>query len=289
MTQTNTRIENTRPRHLAIDRDSPSTLALRWFFTLRWQLLALFLSDLGRSMIYRKYDAFTTDNGYQTSPRGKNPISRSVDRVVRRRDTHVALRQRLDLVVSELVESTLARRGQAGVRLVSGPVGLGRDVRSTWDRLGRLGTGPETWLEVAGVDLDASNTVLAEASRQALAASVPLETYRADLLDSRAVTRAVGGSVDVFNCIGLTTWLDEQGVGSLLGAIGETLAPRGCLVIDHWRQHSGSKYVDALQMPARYLTDGEFEAGLIEAGFEIEQKRATANGVVVVYRAVLSK
>jgi hypothetical protein len=63
------------------------------------------------------------------------------------------------------------------------------------------------------------------------------------------------------------------------------LSDDGILVIDHWRRHGGSRYVGALQMPARYVADEEFESALAAAGFTIEEKRTTANGVVVVYRA----
>ena len=37
-------------------------------------------------------------------------------------------------------------------------------------------------------------------------------------------------------------------------------------------------------MPARYVTDANFESTLKRAGFAIEQKRVTPNEVVVVYR-----
>ena len=273
------------PRHQHPEQRTPQRLALFWLLTFRWHLLALFLSDMGRSMISRKYDAFTTDNGYSDEPVGANLLTRSVDAIVRRRDTHVALRERLELVTSELVESTLSRRGASPVRLVSGPVGLGRDVRRLWERLERLGVRPADWLEVTGVDLDATGTVLAEASWQARRAGVPLETYQHDLLDPEGLGAVVGGTVDVFNTIGLSTWLDQTGLEDVLTAIRSTLAEDGVLVIDHWRRHGGSKYVDALEMPARYVTDEEFEATVVSCGYAIEEKRATANGVVVVYRA----
>lgn len=274
-----------RPRHQTDRQKSPGRLAWSWIVTFRWHLLALFLSDLGRSMINRKYDAFTTDNGYSARPVGGNPVTRAVDSVVRRRDTHVGLRQRLELVTDELVTTTLARRGYGEVSLVSGPVGLGRDLRQTWARLEHLGTAPVDWLDVSGVDIDASGTVLSEASRLAEEQAVPLQTYQADLLDADGLAEVVGGPVDVFNTIGLSTWLDESSLATILESIRSCLSPDGVLIIDHWRQHAGSKYVTALEMPARYVTDDEFEATLEAAGYVIEEKRVTANEVVVVYRA----
>ena len=273
-----------RARHRNATVDKPGRLAARWFFTFRWHLLALFLSDLGRSMVVRKYDAFTTDNGYRKEPKGSDSVSRFVDGVVRQRDTHVALRQRLEIVTSELVEVSLAKRDPGGVRLVSGPVGLGRDVRQTWSRLDALGTNPAQWLDITGVDLDASGTVLDEASRLAVQDLVPLETYCLDLLDPSGIVDAIGSRADVFNTIGLSTWLDRESLDKLLASIREALMPDGVLIIDHWREHAGSKYVKTLQMPARYVTDAEFETSLRSAGFTIEQKRVTENEVVVVYR-----
>jgi SAM-dependent methyltransferase len=273
------------PRHQRPDQRTPGQLAFLWLFTFRWHLLALFLSDLGRSVISRKYDAFTTDNGYSDEPVGDNPVTRAIDAVVRGRDTHIALRQRLDLVTEELVATTLSRRGSGPVRLVSGPVGLGRDLRGVWNRLERLGSRPVDWLEVTGIDLDASGTVLAEASRLARNAGIPLETYQQDMLDAEGLGRVIGGKVDVFNTIGLSTWLDQTGLEETLGAIRSTLAADGVLVVDHWRHHLGSKYVDALEVPARYISDEEFESTLTSCGYVIEDKRVTTNSVVVVYRA----
>ena len=146
------------PRHRTTTPDRPAKLAIKWLVTFRWHLLALFLSELGASMIARKYDAFTTDNAYSAQPKGKG-IPRFVDWIVRRRDTHIALRQRLEIVTSELTEATLAHSRRGNVRLVSGPVGLGRDLRQVWARLSSLDTNPEEWLEIIGVDIDASRTV----------------------------------------------------------------------------------------------------------------------------------
>jgi hypothetical protein len=259
-------------------------LAVRWVLTLRWHLFALLASDLGRSMVDRKYDAFTTDNAYEPTPRGRGAVSRLVDRIVRGKDTNVALRQRLEIVTGLLTEAMLLKSRSGSVRLATGPVGLGRDVRQTWSRLRRLGTHPARWLELIGIDLDASGTVLAEASRLAAAEDVPLSTHRLDLLEP-SLSSAVGGPVDVFNSIGLGVWLEEDQLRNLLWTVRTALADDGILIIDHWRRHGGSRYVRALQMPARYISDDAFEATLAAAGFTVEEKRTTANGVVAVYRA----
>lgn len=273
-----------KPQHVIERPSGRLRLAVRWVVTLRWHLFALFASDLGRSMIDHKYDAFTTDKAYCATPQGKGWFSRFVDRIVRGKDTQVALRQRLEIVTGMLTESLLLKRNGGRVRLASGPVGLGRDVRQTWSRLRTLGTRPTEWLEPIGVDLDASGTVLTEASRLAAAEDVPLATVRADLLRPD-LGSALGGQVDVFNSIGLGVWLDEDQLRRLLWTARTVLSDDGILVIDHWRRHGGAKYVGALQMPARYIADEEFEAALSAAGFTVDEKRTTANGVVVVYRA----
>jgi SAM-dependent methyltransferase len=273
-----------RAQHVVTRPSGRRRLALRWIASFRWHLLVLFLSDLGRSMIDRKYDAFTTDNAYCPAPRGNSRLARMVDGIVRRKDTNVALRQRLEVVSGLLTEAVLTKRPGGPVRLASGPVGLGRDVRQAWARLRSLGTLPAQWLEVVGIDLDASSTVLDEAARLARAEGLPLATRRLDLLEPGIATD-IGGHVDVFNSIGLGVWLDEDQLRSLLWTIHSALADDGILVIDQWRRHGGSKYVGALQMPAHYISDERFESALMAAGFAIEEKRVTENGVVVVYRA----
>ncbi len=279
-----TSIHTARPQHVVVRPSDRRRLALRWIFTFRWQLFALFLSDLGRSMIDRKYDAFTTDNAYSPTPRGAGRLERVVDGIVRGKDTNVALRERLEIVTGLLTEAALTKRADGPVRLASGPVGLGRDLRQTWTRLRSLGTRPRQWLEIVGVDLDASSTVLDEAMRLATAGGIPLVTRRLDLLQP-GIASDIGGRVDVFNSIGLGVWLDEDQLRNLLWTIRSALADDGILVIDQWRRHGGSRYVGALQMPAHYITDERFESALIAAGFVIEEKRPTENGVVVVYRA----
>ncbi|HEY5650806.1 MAG TPA: hypothetical protein VIW46_05100 [Acidimicrobiia bacterium] len=273
-----------QPQHTVERPAGRLSLAIRWLLTLRWHLFALFVSDLGRSMVDHKYDAFTTDNAYDATPRGRRAIPRLVDRIVRGKDTNVALRQRLEIVTGVLTEAVLIERASGPVRLASGPVGLGRDIRQTWSRLRALGTRPDLWLELVGVDLDDEGTVLAEVARLAESEDVPLSVHQFDLLRPD-IGSALGGPVDVFNSIGLGVWLEDDQFRSLLWTARSLLAENGVLVIDHWRRHGGAKYVGALQMPARYITDDAFEAALSAAGFTVDERRATANGVVVVYRA----
>lgn len=264
---------------------SPSRLAIRWMLTGRWHLLALFASPLGRAMIRSKYDAFTTDAAYDPTPRGSNPVARMIDGIVRRRDTHVALRQRLRIVTEELVDVSLVERGDGPVRIVSAPVGLGRDLRQAWGRLETLGVEPSAWVEAIGIDLDERGTVLERAARLASAEHVPLETHRADLLSRDAIEVVPAGSADVVSSIGLSVWLDDEGLRRLLETARTMLRPGGTLLVDHWRPHGGSRYVGALEMPARYLTDARFETAVSGAGFGIESARSTENGVLAVYRA----
>lgn len=274
----------TYPRHTAEFPSSPARLARRWILTGRWHLLALFASELGRAMIRSKYDAFTTDAAYDPTPHGSNPVARMIDGIVRRRDTHVALRQRLAIVSDELVGMSLAGRN-GPTRIVSAPVGLGRDLRQAWQRLDAFGADPAGWIEPIGLDLDESGMVLERAVELAAAAHMPLEPHRADLLSSDGATVVAGGSADIVSSIGLSVWLDDDGLRRLLQNVRTMLRPAGVLLVDHWRTHRGSRYVGALEMPARYRTDDEFEATLVGCGFGIEATRSTENTVLTVYRA----
>ena len=280
-----TTIENGTPRHVQQASLSTGKLAVRWLLTFRWHLLLLFLSDLGRAIITSKYDAFTTDAAYETTPSGRGALGRFVDRVVRNTDTHVALRQRLDLIIDEIIAAALTAHqgGDGQVRLVSGPCGLARDLRRAWARLDEEGHIPEGWLEVIGLDLDFSGGVLDEASRQAALRGVPLQTFQRDLLEPGPESPI--RDVDIFVSMGLSTWLDRGALDRLLAMIAGSLAPGGVLLIDNWRPHRGARYVDTFQLPARYPSDDEFEQTLADAGFAIEAKRVSANEVVVVYRA----
>ena len=91
--------------HSKSRRRSPRELGLYWLRTLRWHLLLLYMSDLGRDIVARKYDAFTTDKAYDPQPSGRWLVGRWVDAIVRRMDTQMALRDRLAIVTGMLADT----------------------------------------------------------------------------------------------------------------------------------------------------------------------------------------
>jgi len=276
------------PHHAKAAKSTPAKQAWKWFFRFKWHLLLLFLSDYGREIITRKYDAFATDRAYANKPSGKWLIGKIVDWMVLRQDTHVALRERLEIVTDELANSTKITRleGHHPVRLVSGPCGLVRDLCQTWQRLDEQGERPWEWLEIAGLDLDFSGEVLAEADRRAKAANVPLTLTKQDLLDTDSLRRLLGDQeVTVFLSMGLTVWLDDASRKRFFEGLYLLIAPGGMLVVDNFRRHASSRFLEDFEMVAWYPSDEDFEESLIEAGFEIQAKRETSNDVNVVYRA----
>src|ERR671934_1306150 len=84
-------------------RSSSAELGRRWLRQGKVWLLPLLLSDYGREIIERKYDAIATDRAYDVRPSGRwGPVGKLVDWIVLQQDIHVGLRQRLALVVDEV-------------------------------------------------------------------------------------------------------------------------------------------------------------------------------------------
>lgn len=275
------------PHHAAVAHSSSNELAWKWFRTLRWHLLLLFWSDLGRKIIERKYDAFTTDQAYENRPKGKWLIGRCIDWLVLRQDTHVALRQRLAIVVDELSRAALELRDQGvqPVHLVSGPCGLARDLRLAWAKLKAKDPACSEWLQLTGLDLDQSGETLPAARQLADAVQVPLALENQDLLDASGLReRFADRPVHLFLSMGLTVWLAPADLPVFLTGVYDLLEPGGLFLVDYFRHHSSARYLDDFEMKAPYLPDAEYEALLTQAGFHIEAKQETANQVNVVYR-----
>lgn len=275
------------PRHAAVAHSSPRQLARRWFKTFRWHLLLLFLSDMGRSIIHRKYDAVSTDRAYNTRPSGRFLVGALIDWYVLRQSLHKGLRQRLKIVVSELVRLTLEYEGRGAkpVRIVSGPCGLARDLARTAETLGRGGPVAGR-VEFWGVDLDRSGEALPEAARRVAEQGSALHIQKSDLLAPYVLQEEFADRpVHIFNSIGLTPWLDMDDVKRLFKTAHSLLVPGGALVVDNFHPHAQSKFGPELEMDTRYHPDAVFERALEEAGFVIESRQDTPNHVNVVYTA----
>lgn len=226
-------------------------------------------------ILMRKYDAFTTDFAYDTTPRSwLGPLGHAAARRVMNYPIHVALRERLALVVAALVEAVEQRQGTA--RVLSAPCGLCRDLLTAARQLGERGTGV-VW---HALDLDARGDVIPEARRRAAAAGVPVQFYREDLLDpARLVEHARPAPYDVVNCIGLTAWLTLEQVERLLRLFHDAaLHPGGTLLIDNWARHAHSQAGEDLEIFAEYHPPAAFRAALERAGFAIEREQTVSNG-----------
>lgn len=271
-------------RHADAARSGSDELVRRWLRQGKVWLLPLLLSDYGRDLIERKYDAFATDRAYENRPSGRlGPIGKLVDWIVLRQDIHAGLRQRLPLVIDEVSKavSEAWARGLPSVRVVSGPCGLARDLRRVWRSLGA----PTGRLELLGLDLDSSGDVLPAAARLAASEGVSLQTSRCDLLDHAALRRELGDRpADIFLCIGLGVWLDPPDLAHLLTGLHDSLAEGGLLIVDNFRAHGASRFAADLEMKTRYHSDADFERALRESGFAVEAMHETQNRVNVVYR-----
>lgn len=277
-------------RHTAARRSTAGELVWKMAKTGRVHYVALLLSDYGRQILTDKYDAFTTDKAYTVEPGGLlGPVGRLIDRFVLNFPLHVALRQRLALVVDTLTRQIEARVPRDGpVQVLSAPCGLARDVITTAQRL-REGDG-DIPLELTGVDIDETGTVLEEAARRAAAAGVEMEFLREDLFAPETTLSARASQAsgfDLVNSIGLTAWIDLPDVERLAARYAELLAPGGSLVIDNFREHKHSHLGDLLEMPTRYHPEDAFRAALESAGFEDVGFQETDNGIVTVWTATL--
>ena len=276
--------EGTARRHADGARSAGDALVRRWLRQGKVWLLPLVLSDYGRDLIGRKYDAIATDRAYANRPSGRlGPLGRAVDWLVLRQDIHAGLRQRLAIVVEEVAAAARDRwaAGIAAPLLVSAPCGLARDLRLAWREL----DAPAGRLDLLGLDLDSSGEVLPLAARLAAESRVPLRTARADLLDAPALAaRLAERPADIVLGIGLTVWLDPADLAALLASLHAGLAPSGLLLVDNFRAHSASRFAADLEMRTRYHSPAAFACALEDAGFAILARRDTANGVNSVYR-----
>lgn len=278
-------------RHREGARKGFGALLWTFFWKLKWQYFPLLLSDYGREILRRKYDAIATDRAYENRPSGLvGPLGRAVDALVLGFPLHEGLRQRLRLVVVAL-EAEVRRAGAEGhgeVRVLSAPCGLARDLVTLATRLRRDDPALAARLRLLGVDLDETGEVIPLASSRAAAAGVPVSLHRADLFDAAGLERLLGSTerYHVVNCIGLTAWLDLPDVARLARHFRERLLVEGgALIVDNFAVHPHSHLGKDLEMNTRYHDSEAFARTLQASGFHVESATPTQNGVNSVYVA----
>jgi hypothetical protein len=282
----------TRARHASGAVSTPGRLVWRIVRTGRLLYPILLLSDQGRMILERKYDAFVTDRAYENAPHGRlGPIGRAVDAYVLRFPVHEAIRQRLPMVVGALEEG-VAAQGVAGaaVRVLSAPCGLGRDVLEAASRLRH--PGHRVRVAWTGVDIDESGTVLEETAHRATEAQVPITLLREDLFaDRSALSDHVRheGRFHVVSCIGLASWLDLADLARLTARFRDLAQPGATLLIDNFRRHKHSHLGSKLEIPTRYHVDRDMGSALSAGGWTPIEMRESENGIATLWIARRAK
>jgi len=234
----------------------------------------LLFSDQVRLILARGYDAFTTDRAYELTPHGwAGPIGRAADRRVLALPVHVALRERLAIVVNELEHAARSAANEP-VRVLSAPCGLIRDLTEAAARLSDVAV---TW---TAADLDDRGDVLPEAIRRSRAAGLDVAFLRGDLFDPATWNRLASRSpFHVVSCIGLTAWVGLEEVGRLAERFHDFLVPGGTLLMDNWREETDAALARALDLPANYHDSLAFRRTLEREGFLLQNRRPTSREV----------
>lgn len=266
-------------------------LTLSYFVRLKWQYLPLLLSDYGREILRRKYDAISTDMSYENSPSGVlGPIGKAVDRIVLSFPLHEGLRQRLRIVADSLKADATRRiaLGEPRVRVLSAPSGVIRDLLTMVGELRNESPELVNRIELHALDLDATGEVIPMAKARADEARVDVTFHKEDLFNSPGLEAKFGRGEQfhIVNCIGLTPWLSLDEVEGLTRYFHDrVLADDGTLIIDNFAWHKHSALGDDLEINTRYHDAEQFVMILRKVGFVAVEENETANGINTVYVA----
>ncbi len=260
-----------------------------YFWRLKWHYFPMLLSDYGRMILDRKYDAIATDHAYDIKPAGRlGPIGRAIDRHILMYPLHEGMRQRLALVAGFLQQEAgrAAAASLGPVRVLSAPCGLARDVVTA---AAHLDAATRRRLYIAAADLDQSGEVLPLAHGRLEAAGLRHAIMRVDLFKPIEVQAEVtrNGPFDVGNCIGLTAWVGLAEVTELAKAFRAALRPGAGFVVDNWYQHKHSRVGRDLQIATKYHMHDAFVKAIEAGGFRLELSKDTANRTcaVMLFRA----
>lgn len=266
---------------------------ISWQFLMsvrKWQYLPMLLSDYGREIVRRKYDAIATDRAYENTPSGLfGPLGAWVDRQVLDLPLHQDLRHRLRFVVEGLKEQAQVhtQEGVGAVRVLSAPCGLIRDILTTTRELAVEAPDVADCLEFHALDLDPTGEVVPIARRKADEAGLGVSFYKANLFDQESVKATLpDGGFHIVNCIGLTPWITLEEVEYLIRFFhDQVLVPGGSLVVDNFTEQARSPIADDLEIRATYHEPDRFVAALEGNGFRLVSARTTANQTNTVYVA----
>ena len=266
-------------------------ISWRFLIRLKWQYLPMLLSDFGRAIVRRKYDALATDMAYENIPSGLlGPLGAWVDHKVLDLPLHQDLRHRLRFVVDALKDQSQSHaRGRDGnIKVLSAPCGLTRDILAARNELCIEAPDVADRLELHALDLDPTGEVIPIAQRRTKAAGIGVSFYRADLFNPESVKASLRSNegFHIVNCIGLTPWITLGEVEYLFRFFhDQALIPGGTLVVDNFTQHEQSSIADDLEIHATYHDPGLFVAALESNGFRVISSRTTAHQVNTVYVA----
>ncbi|MDD5593620.1 MAG: hypothetical protein PHG97_02610 [Candidatus Margulisbacteria bacterium] len=240
------------------------------------------ISDHGRDIIRRKYDAFSTDRAYEPNFSGLFwPLGVLVDRFIWSFPLHQALRGRVRNVSDYLAEITarlVAEQGSA--RLISAPCGLIKDLIYTKQKLEQAGVSVSQ-VHFHGLDLDFNGDVIAEARRRADRAHLEIGLVRDDIFN---IHRHYKGRFDIVNCIGLISWMELAEVERLVRYFAEqVISDRGYLLIDNFALHRNSAAGGDLEINTRYFEPKALKVLFARAGFELISEKTTSDGINTVY------
>lgn len=266
-------------------------ISWRFLIRLKWQYLPMLLSDFGREIVRRKYDAIATDKAYENAPSGLlGPLGTWVDHKVLELPLHQDLRHRLRFVVDALKDQSQSHAlgGNGAIKVLSAPCGLTRDILTARSELSIEAPDVADRLELHALDLDPTGEVIPIARRRKEAAGIDVSFYRADLFNPESVKTllSANGRFHIVNCIGLTPWITLEEVEYLFRFFhDQVLIPGGTLVIDNFTQHEQSSIAEDLEIHATYHDPGVFVAALEANGFRLISSRTTAHRVNTVYVA----
>jgi hypothetical protein len=261
-------------KHRARARKDLRHLLRSWLLTGRWHYFFLLLSDTGDLLIRQKYSAFATDRVYANEPGGWGWLGRKLDRYVLGLPVHRAVRERFAFVAQTLAE-VVRQRLQASkqpVAVLSAPCGLVRDLCRVYAMVCSGTDAARDRVVFYGFDLDFEGRVLEVARQRAAAVGLPLHLVQANLLDDAPWhwLEERGFPLSIVNCIGLTPWLSEPELTTLLQRFAKHLGPGGYVLLDRFNRGKHSNLGEGAEIRAHYHSAQVYQDAFHASGLAIQ-------------------